>query len=173
MKCKILVLVLVGLVMATAGEAEAKTDRKLTYRSNQIWSSAVRFLRVEQSFKILEKDKEASYLLFEYRSEGKKYNASLEMIDMIKNGKKYVRVRITIPAMPSYVEAVLADKFLRKMRDEYGPAPEPTRVEPEVKPDAKSKGNKGSGGETEDDEDLDEEGLEVTEEDLEEAAKEN
>ena len=49
-----------GLVLSVALSAEAKTTRDLTYRSDQIWNSAIRFLRVDLKYPILEKDKEAA-----------------------------------------------------------------------------------------------------------------
>lgn len=165
MKSKLSFLLALGLLLCAAGSAEAKTDRELTYRPTQIWSSAVRFLRVEQHFKIVEKDKEASYLLFEYKDTGRTYLASMEIVDVVRAGKKYVRVRLSISEMPSYVERVLADKFLRKLKDEYGPMPAPTLLAPPVVPvsQASSAGTKGGKNV---DHGADEDDLEITEEDL-------
>ena len=128
-------IIVAALVMTATSGVEAKTDRDLTYRSSLIWRSAVRFLRVDQNFKVLEKDKEAGYLLFEYTDAGKTYSASMEMVPMVKNKKRYVRASIRIDAMPSYVETVLIDRFLRKLKEEYGVQP-PARMVVEATPES-------------------------------------
>ncbi len=173
MKHLSILVIVVALVMTATSDVEAKTVRDLTYRSSQIWRSAVRFLRVDQNFKVLEKDKDAGYLLFEYADAGKTYSASMEMIPLVKNEKRYVRASIKIEAMPSYVEVVLIDRFLRKLKEEYGVQP-PARVVIEAPPGSLA-GSDGSGaadatqkGDVEKEEDL-----EVTEEDLEDGAKED
>jgi hypothetical protein len=112
---------LVGLLAVAS--AEARTDRLLTYRPNQAWASAVRFLRVDMGYRILERDREAGYLLFEYQEGGRTHNGSLEMIRVVETGRRYLRARLQIPSMPSYVEVVLFDKFERKLRNEYGDPP--------------------------------------------------
>ena len=173
MKHLSILVIVAALVMTATSNAEAKTDRDLTYRSSQIWRSAVRFLRVDQNFKVLEKDKDAGYLLFEYANAGKMYSASMEMIPLVKNEKHYVRASIKIEAMPSYVEVVLIDSFVRKLKEEYGVQP-PARVVVEA-PTGSSAGSDGSGdadaakkGDVENEEDL-----EVTEEELEDTARED
>ncbi len=166
-------IIMAALVMTATSNVEAKTARDLTYRSSQIWRSAVRFLRVDQNFKVLEKDRDAGYLLFEYADAGKTYSASMEMIPLVRNEKRYVRASIRIESMPSYVEAVLIDRFLRKLKEEYGIQP-PARVVPGAAPESVT-GSQGSAaadaakkGDEENEEDL-----EVTEEDLEDSVEED
>jgi hypothetical protein len=166
-----LVVVLIGI--AVCGNAEARAERRLTYRASQLWSSAVRFLRVDLGYKIVEKDKETGYLLFEYKDAGRAHQASLELIPAVYEGHKIVRARVRIEGMPSYVEAVLLDKYLRKLKNEYGEPPPAEKVAAEKEPVKKKKS--GEGGEsTAEDEDLeDEEDLEIDEEDLEDSVKED
>jgi len=173
-------IIVAALVMTATSNVEAKTTRDLTYRSSLIWRSAVRFLRVDQNYKVLEKDKDAGYLIFEYADAGKKYSASMEMIPLVKNDKRYVRASIRIEAMPSYVEVVLIDRFLRKLKEEYGVQP-PARmvVRATQEPGTGSQGSQAADaakkGDKENEEDLEvtEEDLEVTEEDLEDSVKED
>jgi hypothetical protein len=168
----ILAISVLGLVWA--GDAQARVERKLTYRTSQLWSSAVRFLRVDNRYKIVEKDKQTGYLLFEYKDEGRTHPASLELIPTVIEERKVVRARLRIEGMPTYVESVLMDKFLRKLKREYGDAP-PAELAIKPKPasgsDGKaSKSAKPSGGSDEEPED--EEDLEVEEEDLEGSTEE-
>lgn len=172
MKSKLAIFIVIGLLMAVSGKANARTDRELTYRTSQIWNSAVRFLRVEQRFKILEKDKEASYLLFEFKDSGKTYMASLELVDVAKEGRRYVRMRLNISDMPTYVEVVLADKFLRKLKDEYGQPPPARLVEiPVVKVADDEKASGEAAGKV--DQDAEEDDLETTHKDLEDSVEED
>ncbi len=166
-------IIMAALVMTATSNVEAKTTRDLTYRSSQIWRSAVRFLRVDQNYRVLEKDRDAGYLLFEYADAGKKYSASMEMIPVVRNDKRYVRACIRIEAMPSYVEIVLIDRFLRKLKEEYGVQP-PARVVVRATSEstAGSQGSAAAGAAKEGDVE-NEEDLEVTEEELEDSVKED
>jgi len=178
--------IVVGIALALPAVSAARTDRELTYRENEIWHSAIRFLRVDSGFKILEKDRDAGYVLFAYKDGTSVYTASLEMVSTAHDNKVFVRTRIQIENQPRYVEAVLLDRFVRKLRDEYGDPPPPRQVEPEATPEAQAaaagalplKAKKPAGGGKsaadgeEDPEDKEEEDLEVTDEDIERAAAE-
>lgn len=158
---------------AVAGDVSAMTERRLTYRDAQVWSSAVRFLRVDRQYKVLEKDRETGYLLFEYKDGGRTHLASLELVPAVVDERHVVRARLRIDSMPSYVEVVLLEKFLRKLKTEYGEPPPARVVKANGKPAAS--GNNGSdeskaaGGTKEAEA---EEDLEVEEEDLEDSVGE-
>jgi len=166
------VVALIGL--ALSGTASARTERKLTYRATQVWSSAVRFLRVDLGYKIVEKDKETGYLLFEYNDSGRSYQASLELIPVVDEGHRIVRARVRIEGMPSYVEAVLIDKFLRKLKTEYGDPPPAEKVAALGKT-ATDPGDKKAQGKAapEKDDAESEEDIEVDEKDLEDSVEED
>jgi hypothetical protein len=115
--------VVLGLVLAAAAPAEAKTTRDLTYRQSQIWNSAIRFLRVDLKYPILEKDREAAYLLFEYREAGRGYAATLELVPAGTSARPIIKASLNIERMPSYVEEVLLDQFSRKLKSDYGEQP--------------------------------------------------
>ena len=166
-------IIMAALVMTMTFSVEAKTSRDLTYRSSLVWRSAVRFLRVDQNFRVLEKDKDAGYLLFEYTDAGRKYSASMEMIPLVRNEKRYVRASIRIEAMPSYVEVVLIDRFLRKLKEEYGVQP-PARVVVKATPDPDTGSQDSEAADAAKKGDVEnEEDLEVTEEDLEDSVEED
>ncbi len=108
---------------------EARTVRETTYRYQQIWSTAVRFLRVDNGFEIREQDKETGYVLFTYPNAGRTLTGSVELIPTVRAARKYITVAVRIQDMPSYVEVVLIDKLVRKLRNEYGRAPLPQVAE--------------------------------------------
>ena len=112
--------------LALAGRpasALAKSERVTEYSYEQIWPTAVRLLRVDAGYKILEKDAEAGYVLFEASEEGKTFRGSLELVKLEgESGRKSVRMILNIEDRPSYVETGLLDRLERKLRDEYGVA---------------------------------------------------
>lgn len=115
-----------GLLLAT-GSADARSEKTLAYPREPAWATAVRFIRINAGFKVIEKDAEAGYVLFELHEEKKTFRGSLELIDVVKDGRKVVRFVLTIEDRPQWVEIALLTKLERKLRAELGtPAPEPT-----------------------------------------------
>jgi hypothetical protein len=115
--------------LAASAVCDARTVRETTYRYQQIWSTAVRFLRVDNGFEIQEQDKETGYVLFSYPDVGRSLMGSVELVSMIRSNKKYITVALRIQDMPSYVEIMLIDKLVRKLKDEYGEPPAPQVVQ--------------------------------------------
>jgi hypothetical protein len=128
------------LVLATTS-AHARSEKTLAYPREPAWSTAVRFLRVDARLKVVEKDAEAGYVIFELKEEQKTFRGSLELIDVVKDGRKVVRFVLTIEDRPAWVEVDLLRRLERKLRDELGtPAPDPSpREKPKdvPKPDDK------------------------------------
>ena len=122
---RIALVVLVGLWLC--GVADARSEKTLAYPRDQAWPAAVRFVRVDQGLKIIEKDADAGYVLFELREDGKTFRGSLEVIDVTKDGRHAVRFVMQIEDRPAWLEVELLDRLERKLRAELGtPAPAPT-----------------------------------------------
>ena len=113
--------------LLAAGVCGARTIRETTYSYERIWSAAVRFLRVDNGYKIIEMDKETGYVMFEYPDGGRVVNGSVELVNQDRNGAEVIQLGLRIQNMPTYVETVLMDKLVHKLRDEYGEAPTPRR----------------------------------------------
>ena len=118
------------LILSFSFAAIGKTERQLGYRYKNVWNAAVRFVRVDLGYKLIEKDKETGYLLFEYNEGGAKGTASMELIPYLKNNRQMVKLRLQISSMPSYVEGMVLDKLLRKLKDEYGAEPVVEQIDP-------------------------------------------
>ena len=140
--------ILLALVLF-AGTAHARSEKTLAYPREPAWSAAVRFIRVNAGLKVIEKDAEAGYVIFEFKEEKKTFRGSLELIEVVKDGRKLVRFVMTIEDRPQWVEIELLTKLERKLRAELGaPAPTPTPKDPpkkdapkqEEKPPAKDEG---------------------------------
>jgi len=122
---------LVACVVLCVGPAlsSAKTSRELPYGYDPVWSALVRFLRVDEKLKVVEKDADTGYVLFEL-SEGKKtYTGAAELLRA--NEGRAVRLTLRIEDRPSYMELGLIDRFEVKLRDELGqPVPPPVPPAP-------------------------------------------
>lgn len=124
--------ILLALVLCS-GIAEARSEKTLAYQRDPAFQTAVRFLRVDAKLKVIEKDADAGYVLFEYTEEKKVFRGSLEVIETVKDNRKLTRFVITIEDRPSWVEIELLTHLERKLRAELGtpaPAPSPKKAEP-------------------------------------------
>jgi hypothetical protein len=122
--------VLLALLLAT-GVAEARSEKTLAYPRDQAWPAAVRFIRVDAHLKIIEKDADAGYVIFELEEEKKTFRGSLEIIDTVKDGHHQVRFVMQIDDRPAWLEIEMLNQLEQKLRAELGsPAPAPTAPPP-------------------------------------------
>lgn len=125
------VVVGLGLAFASASNAHAKTSRKVSHSYEKVWPAAVRFLRIDEGHKVLEKDMANGYLLFEIAEERKLFQGSVEVIRRKDaRGRDAVELILTIKDRPSYMEHGILDRMLVKIRKELG-LPEDPPDEPE------------------------------------------
>lgn len=139
--------IVLALLLAT-GVADARSEKTLAYPRDQAWAAAVRFVRVDAKLKIVEKDADAGYVIFELKEEKRTFRGSLEVIDAVKDGRHVVRFVMQIEDRPAYEELELLDKLELKLRTELGspaPAPTPKKEEPPPPPakDAPKKDDDG------------------------------
>jgi len=134
-------LITLPLVALDAGTAEASIKRSVSYDFTRVWPAAVRFLRIDEGHKIIEKDASTGYVLFEVAQDNRLFRGALEIIRTTDDdGRKTVQLVLRISERPSYVVALKMDKLLAKLRSELGsPLPPPAKpVEPA--PPSKTKG---------------------------------
>jgi hypothetical protein len=125
------------LTGASAG-ADAKVDGSSGYSKAQTYSGALRYVRVDLGYEVVEKDSEAAYLIFKYTAPGQaKSSAVTGTLEVIEISGK-VRVFVSLPRMPEYHERVFRDGLMKKLRDEYGPPP-PAAKKPPAAPDPAEK----------------------------------
>jgi hypothetical protein len=125
--------------------ASAKSTYESPYGYDRTWNAALRLVRVDNGWKITEKDSNNGYLLFEYTSpqSSKSTAGSIELVKARDADSFAVSVLVQLPQMPHYHEQVILDALASKMRREYGdapdrkPAPQPT---PKELPDGGSPG---------------------------------
>ncbi len=121
LRLRSLVLCLGLISTGLIASAEAKTSRKVSHSYEKVWPAAVRFLRIDEGLKILEKDMDNGYLLFEIAEEGKVFAGSVEVIRRKdSSGRDAVELVLTLKDRPSYMEHGILDRMLRKLRKELG-----------------------------------------------------
>jgi hypothetical protein len=141
---------LAAVLVVAAGIVEAPASAKSTYESpygyDRTWNAALRLVRVDNGWKITEKDSNSGYLLFEYTSP-ESSKATAGSIELVKNrdlDSLAVSVLVQLPQMPHYHEQVILDALASKMRREYGDAPErrppPPPAAPKEQPDGGAPG---------------------------------
>ena len=127
-----LIALLAVLALGGPGPALARSTAVLSYPLGDVWSSAVRFVRVDRGYTVKEKDEESGYILFEMVEGTRKYKASLELIRATDDqGRDSTRAAFSIPDLPRHYETMLLDKLSAKVREERGsPAPPPPKKPP-------------------------------------------
>lgn len=98
----------------------ARSSRLLPYSLNQIWSSALRMIRIDLGCSLLERDREGGFLLFNYTQGVQTSSAAVELFEVEENNQKQIRVSITLSNHPSYIEIYLLDALQSRLRQDYG-----------------------------------------------------
>ncbi len=107
-------------VAAPAAVADARVDAGSSYTKAQTYSGALRYLRVDLGYEVVEKDPDAAYLIFKYTAPGgSKTSAVTGTLEVIE-ATGGVRLFVNLPRMPEYYERVFRDGLMKKLRDEYG-----------------------------------------------------
>ena len=135
-------LAIAAFAVFWSGEVQAKVEGVSLYTLGQTFGAALRMLRVDLGLEVLEKDPDASYLLFRYRlvEDPKRIvDGAIELVDLTNR----VKIIIKIPQLPESHERLLRDRLVKKLRDDYGEPPKrtepPKPTEPPPKPTEPSK----------------------------------
>jgi hypothetical protein len=117
---------LMALLWPKPALADSKYDSP--YTRKQTYHASLRLVRIDLGFKVTEKDAEAGYILFEYKSNESGEKISPGAIEIVSN-KDGIRVIVKLSQMPRYHEQVIVNRLTKKLRAEYGDPP-PKRKEP-------------------------------------------
>lgn len=114
--------------------AAMTTNRRvISYPFEQVWPTAIRFLRVDRGFTVTDRDVEAGYVLFEFPiDDDRRGNGSLELFRTEdSSGRPSVAVSVSTGAGPIHMPNTLLDGLAAKVREERGqPAPPPPKDSP-------------------------------------------
>lgn len=112
------------------GSARARVEADSGYTKLQTYSGALRYLRVDLGYEVIEKDPDAAYLIFRYVQNGQEKNAPTGTVEIVATDSR-VKLFVQIPRMPEYHERVLRDGLMKKLREEYGVPPPPAQKKPD------------------------------------------
>jgi hypothetical protein len=121
------VAVSVGVALCPA--AAARVESNSGYAKSQAFNGALRFLRVDRGYDVVEKDADAAYVMFRYPMPGKQpsTSGSVEVVETPEGGTK---IYVQLPRLPEYHEVVLRDALLKRLREDYGTPPPPKAKPP-------------------------------------------
>jgi hypothetical protein len=115
----------VGL-MASGRTVGAEASLESPYGYARTWNAALRLVRVDNAWKVTEKDESSGYILFEYRSP-ENVKVTPGSVELVRGREPFVNVLVRLPQMPRYHEQVVLDSLAAKMRREYGDPPPPPK----------------------------------------------
>lgn len=136
-------LALAGLVSLAGQDASAKVSFDSAYTHEQTYNAALRYVRVDLGFKVTERDPQAAYVMFDYKSSESGDRVSAGSVEVVPTGG-VVKVVVQLAQMPRYHEQVIADGLQKKLRSEYGEPPKKAPP-PAAPPDGGADGP-GDGG---------------------------
>jgi hypothetical protein len=124
-----------GLLLAQGAAARVGGDSE--YSKAQTYSGALRYLRVDLGYEVVERDPDAAYLIFRYQPPGPNRGNATGTVEIVDTDG-HVKLFVQIPSMPEYHERVLRDGLVRKLHDEYGVPPHKSAppAPPAKKPEA-------------------------------------
>ena len=111
--------------------------RTIPYPFEQVWPAAIRYLRVDRGFEVMDRDEEAGYVLFEFDlGDERRGQGSLEAFrTQDGSGRPSVRIQVSTSQGPVHLPHAIVDGLAAKIRTERGqPAPPPPPSEPPAKP---------------------------------------
>jgi len=114
------------LILSTAAFARATSE--VPYSQSEVFSTAVRFVRIDKSCKITDQDASAAFVAFECEDAGKVKRGSVE----IWKTPSGTHLQVTLGDDPHYVELRWVELIERKLREERGTPPP---VHPHPAPD--------------------------------------
>ena len=100
--------------------AAARRTLDMGYRYDQVWTAAVRLVRVDYGFNVTERDQELGFVMFEYLEGTQTFNGSIEVLRTADTlGRERVRVVVVVQGQPEYVERMITDRLERKLRGDF------------------------------------------------------
>lgn len=127
--------------MTAVGKISHK--RVLPYPIEHVWPTAVRYLRVDRGYTIVDRDPESGYILFDFQlSGGTVGHGAVELFSSSDpRGRPGAHVHVSTDAGPAHLPFTLLEGIAKKIKSERGPpqppaqpAPKPTNP-PEAMPD--------------------------------------
>ena len=103
----------------------------LSYPVDQVWPAAIRYLRVDRAYELVDRDRDAGFILFDFPLIGRPEDAGRGSLELVAtqdaSGRAAVRLEISTDAGPTHLPHAIAEGLAEKLKKERGqPAPPPT-----------------------------------------------
>ena len=110
-------------------------SRVLSYPAAQVWPAAIRYLRVDRAYDLVDRDRDAGFILFDFplsgRSDAPMGRGSLELVETEDaSGRAAVRLQVSTDAGPAHLPHAIAEGLAKKLKEERGQPAPPPRLEP-------------------------------------------
>lgn len=123
-------------------------SRVLPWPLETVWPTAIRYLRVDRRYTIVDRDPDAGFVVFEftldptgYDDDARKGSGSLELFATTDaSGRPSAHVEVTVDGGPTHLPHTILDGLHTKLRDERGPPPSPPAKPPPPKGPKKPRG---------------------------------
>ncbi|MEM7158255.1 MAG: hypothetical protein AAF799_35780 [Myxococcota bacterium] len=114
-------------------------SRVLSYPADHVWPAAIRYLRVDRKYSLVDRDREAGFILFDFpvgtNPDGPSGRGSLELVTTKDaSGRPSVKLNVSTDAGPTHLPHAIADGVASKLREERGQPAPPPRTEPPTPP---------------------------------------
>lgn len=126
--------------LTATSSASLAHSRVLPWPVDTVWPTAVRYLRVDRRYKIVDRDPEAGFVLFEFEldrasaddDDAPKGHGSLELFATTDAaGRPSAHVEVTVEGGAAHLPFAIVDGLHTKLREERGtPPPPPKSKEP-------------------------------------------
>lgn len=139
---------LLGLLVATTaasdpGEREPAASTRLSqsrvlpYPIEQVWPTAIRYLRVDRDYAIVDRDSDAGFILFDFAVGERSGRGSVEIFATEDaSGRPSAQIKVSTDSGPVHLPHAILDGLSDKLRAERGqPAPPPPQPAPDPDPD--------------------------------------
>ena len=117
-------------------------SRVLPYPVEHVWGAAIRYLRVDRDYTIVDRDEETGYIVFEIPlGRDTKARGALEAFATTDaSGRASTQLQISTEAGPTHLPHTLLEGIAKKVKAERGqapsaPAPRPPAPPPDEDPD--------------------------------------
>ncbi len=111
-------------------------SRVLPYPVDQVWGAAIRYLRVDRDYAIVDRDPDTGYIVFEIPLGGDaKGRGALEAFGTKDaSGRASTQIQVSTEAGPTHLPHTLLEGIAKKIRAERGQAPTAPTPKPPAKP---------------------------------------
>src|SRR4051812_38244380 len=109
------------LLLLCPSLAFASANTELPYSLPEVFSTAVRFVRIDKSCKVVDQDPNAAFVAFEYVEEGQTRRGAVEIWKTAAG----TSLQVKLGDEPHYMELRWLELIGRKLKEERGTPPQP------------------------------------------------